>query len=610
MRKLLLSVTLVIFALSTLSLNAQYANKFKVKNRVSLPQQRTGELSRKSDAPSILLAQPENGFSSSGKKNQNAAGGDVLMSWDFEAVSDDNDWYVFDFDGFTTTWFGEPVGWTLYDETATNQSLISQSWFTEANATEADDWAVSDAFAIPSDANAYEASWEARAHQAAPFNDGYEFRIIEEADFISATSAFTDETELADASQALQAVSTLLYSTSGENQTWTEHRIALDAYKGKTVRLIWRNNSLDKNVLYLDNVAAYKKADYATAVKVTSYPVVPYAQVPSFLAKDYVGKLTAKVTNNGSLGLTGVTASVTGYANDVESLSEVIAIGTFASATSTEISSKDYAIQAASPANNYYFSVEVNAAEDALSYDETQIFTGPLLTSTVYARDNGTRSGYWSISSSNTSANKRIGTLYDLPAATKLNSVTFNLYNSGASSTIVRVYKSTGTNQLTQVAASSPVTITPGVSSEALYTATFENLQLEAGTYLVTIDEPASASIGIVGTSNYTGVTTFYTTNGTSWSAGTSTLYIRLDVSEGTSGISANELHKAAAAGIKGGFAVNGLQSNATATLYSVSGQKILQQDLHAGDNTVNSALKPGAYVLKVNGANYKILVK
>jgi hypothetical protein len=532
------------------------------------------------------------------------------MSWDFEVVAADNDWWVFDLDSFVTKSWAVPVGWTLYSETATNKVLASQSWFTNAAATDpANDWAFSEAFDIPNDGGAYEAAWDARASQASPFNDGYEFRIIEDASFTTLNNGFTATTKLAEMSTAFVSGTTVLLTVPGENLTWTTRRVSLNAYKGKKVRLVWRNNTVDRNMLFLDNAIAYKKDDYATTSKIMSTPVIPYTYVPQFLAKNYVGTVTTKVDNNGSLALTGVTASFSGYKNDVLDFSDVVAVGALAVAGTSNAVSKSYTITAAKPANSYYFTTTVDATENAMSYAESLTVTGPEISDSIYARDNGTQKGYTSISSSSASATKKIGNIFELIAPTKLHSVTFAIYNCTAPSTIVRVFSTTDYVTLTEVAASSAITLTPAVVSLTPYTVTFTGLTLPAGKYVVTLDEPASKSIGLVTTSNSAGVGALYTT-ATVWNATSSTLYIRLKVSQPITGINDQYTKNLNVYYTTGGIVVNGLKAETSATVYTLAGQALSTTKLINENNTINAKLSTGVYVLKVGATAYKVIVE
>lgn len=603
MKKRLLLLMILSYTISLISLEAGTLNKFKVKSNVS--QKNVTSYKRSEKVGSITTPKS---VSTSSDKQKKVTSSEILMSWDFEEVAEDNDWYIYDLDEFTTKWFEKALGWTLYDESTTNTVLLSQSWFTESNSTHADDWVFSESFTIPNDDAAYEVSWDAKAHEANPYNDGYECRIIEEATFQTLNEGFNENTELTVILAAFTSSSTVLYSTTGENNEWETRRATLNAYKGKTVRVAWRNNSLDKNVLYLDNVVAFKKDDYATTSKITITPTIPYTLVPQFLAKDYSGTISAKIDNNGSTALTGVTANFSAYKNDALDFSDLKTIGNLAVGASSTVVSNAYTVVAAKPANSYYFSSEVNATESAMSYAESITMTGPELSDSIYARDNGDMEDYTSIDSSSASATKKIGNYFQLIADTKLHSVTFDIYNCSATTTKVRVFSTTDFATLTEVAVSAPITLEDSLESETLYTANFDNLTLPAGEYVVTLDEPASKSIGLVMTSNSVGTASLYTT-ATAWKASTSTLYIRLKVSQPVTGI--NDIYsKVSAYYANGKLIVNGVMAQTNASLFNMAGQEILSTSLINENNTINTKLSKGIYILKVGTSTHKLTVQ
>ncbi len=534
---------------------------------------------------------------------------DILMSWDFEEITADNDWYIFDFDGLITTWWGDAEGWVLDAETPTNTALVSQSWFETPG--QADDWVISDAFTVPNDGATYEASWDAKAQEAAPYNDGYQFRVVEDAAFTTFNAALTDATPLATASANLQVISPILYTCPGENPEWTTRRVSLDTYKGKTIRLIWRNNSDDKDALWLDNVAAYKKADFASNIRITHSPIVPYTFVPQFLASTYTDTISVKIDNNGSLALLGVSATFKGYKNSNVDLVDAVSVGGMAVASSKTLTSKaGYNIVAAKPANSYYYSVEVAATQDAGSYVETANLTGPeLSTDSIFARDNGIMGSYTSVNSTSTSNTKKIGIYYEIKAKTKLHSVSFDIYNCTAPTTIVRIFKTTDFVTFAQVAASSSITLTTGVASETFYKAQFDNLTLLPGSYVVTLDEPASKSIGVVITENNSGENLLYF-DGTNWGSDNSTLAIRLKVSDFETALNHTYLNNLNVYYANQSIVVKGLKAETNVSIYTMTGQQILSTKLMNGNTTIPTVLSKGIYLVKVENSSYKVTVK
>lgn len=129
--------------------------------------------------------------------------------------------------------------------------VMSTSWYNPAGV--ADDWLITPSFNVP--AGAY-LEWEATCSEAA-FADGYQVKI-------STTGTLTT-----DFSTNLLTVAAENYATSA----WTERSINLSAYVGQSVRIAFRNNSNDKNRLYLDNIkVVVPPTNNGNVVSVTSVP--------------------------------------------------------------------------------------------------------------------------------------------------------------------------------------------------------------------------------------------------------------------------------------------------------------------------------------------------
>ncbi len=169
--------------------------------------------------------------------------------------------------GFAQTWTenfnnGIPATWTLYNvdnltpntnvayvnkawvsriktdakgQPVTGDSVAtSTSWYTPAGVS--NDWLVSPSFNVTS-ANMI-LRWEAKGSSSS-YADGYEVRI-------STTG------------NAVADFSTVAYSTAAENtDKFINRYINLSAYNGQSIRIAFRNNSNDKELLFIDNVRVY-----------------------------------------------------------------------------------------------------------------------------------------------------------------------------------------------------------------------------------------------------------------------------------------------------------------------------------------------------------------
>ena len=122
---------------------------------------------------------------------------------------------------------------------ATNHLIVSTSWFNPVGL--ADDWVISPAITV-AQANTF-LTWQAWSPDAA-FRDGYEVRI-----------STTDN--------LVPSFTTVALTVPAENTTATNRSLKLDAYIGQTIYFAFRNNSVDKFLLYMDNisVAVFKNRD-------------------------------------------------------------------------------------------------------------------------------------------------------------------------------------------------------------------------------------------------------------------------------------------------------------------------------------------------------------
>lgn len=97
-----------------------------------------------------------------------------------------------------------------------------------------DDWMILPAVKV--DAADAVVAWRARATDA-NFSDGYAVYISEGGDAVGDFDKVHP-----------------LFTTAAEKAEWTYHRVSLDAYVGKTVRIAFVNNSTDCSLLYIDDI--------------------------------------------------------------------------------------------------------------------------------------------------------------------------------------------------------------------------------------------------------------------------------------------------------------------------------------------------------------------
>lgn len=167
------------------------------------------------------------------------ANAQIIFSEDFENAAPGSalpaGWTTFNVDGLTPN---ASVGyvtdaWINRSDlvNGTDSAAHSTSWYTPAGTS--NDWMFTPAITVPANAVL---KWEALAYDAS-YADGYQVRIL--------TTAPT---------AGNIASSAVLQTIAAENDTWTPRSQSLAAYAGQTVYIGFRNNSVDKFVLAIDDV--------------------------------------------------------------------------------------------------------------------------------------------------------------------------------------------------------------------------------------------------------------------------------------------------------------------------------------------------------------------
>lgn len=164
-------------------------------------------------------------------------------------------WTVIDADGLTPATNVSFItnGWNRIDRQGANGSFggpagnfaaMSTSWYTPAGTS--NDWLISPQVTISGASPTL--YWDAKA-QDADYPDGYKVMLAPNGG--NTIADFTIE----------------LYSTTGENASWTSRAASLTPYIGQTVRFAFVNNSTDKFVLLIDDI----KVDYTYVQPPLSY---------------------------------------------------------------------------------------------------------------------------------------------------------------------------------------------------------------------------------------------------------------------------------------------------------------------------------------------------
>ena len=124
--------------------------------------------------------------------------------------------------------------WLSYVPANTTDTVaVSTSWLTPTGTANA--WLISPI--INNIAANTVLTWEAMAPDLNNL-DGYEIYVSTNTSTTAAVSHFTS----------------LLYSNSGEKNTWQSRGVSLGAYAGQNIRIAFKNNSTNKYQLWLDDI--------------------------------------------------------------------------------------------------------------------------------------------------------------------------------------------------------------------------------------------------------------------------------------------------------------------------------------------------------------------
>lgn len=121
-----------------------------------------------------------------------------------------------------------------------DSAAFSTSWYDPAGA--ADDWMWTPPIVLTG--TDLKLKWKAIAYDK-DFRDGYEVRIMIAPNVPTGGNG--------DMGNQLSN-SEVLLSVTAEDTLWTDHQVGLNTYAGQTVRIGFRNNSVDKFILLIDDV--------------------------------------------------------------------------------------------------------------------------------------------------------------------------------------------------------------------------------------------------------------------------------------------------------------------------------------------------------------------
>ncbi|MFH2144248.1 MAG: T9SS type A sorting domain-containing protein [Bacteroidota bacterium] len=217
------------------------------------------------------------------------------------------DFQLFDVDGnvvYTPYQSFITDAWAVVSLTGfTTPAATSTSWYNTAATS--NDWMITTGVDIPA-SGTYEIKWKGKASDTSPYNDSYEVYVTNT--IAGATPVVAD------------FVGSPIFTTPGENNSWTNHSYVLPGtFNGSTIYIAFRNNMTDGNLLSIDDIEVKSYVAYVNEIEVLStnaefgmnyYEVTPLSQAGTV-------DLYAVVINNGSAAQTNVTLHVDDAVNSI-----------------------------------------------------------------------------------------------------------------------------------------------------------------------------------------------------------------------------------------------------------------------------------------------------
>jgi hypothetical protein len=177
-----------------------------------------------------------------------------------------------------------------------DSAVFSTSYSSPAG--QSDDWMWTPPIVIPS-TGTIQLSWNAVAYDAA-YRDGYEVRVMVAPDTpTGGTGVLGNQVSESD----------VLFSVAAENSTWTHRMADLNPYHGQTVRIAFRNNSIDKFLLLIDDVKV--EVQINDDAELYSFLKTEFSQTP--LNQSVGTNFSGRIRNLGANSLTNAYINATVY---------------------------------------------------------------------------------------------------------------------------------------------------------------------------------------------------------------------------------------------------------------------------------------------------------
>lgn len=343
-------------------------------------------------------------------------------------------------------------------------AAVSTSWYSVP--AQADDWMITPPIALTAKATL---SWKAFAIDP-DFRDGYEVRISTGGNNVS---DFT----------------TVLFSTGAEQTTITTRFADLQAYTGQTVYIAFRNNSFNKNLLFIDDIKVELKPPYDAGVLSSELPsrytIIPRSQRTAFLP-------SAVVVNDGANSLSDVKVFCAVRKNGALQKLDSNSVSLLGSGLVSTFNFSAYTPTDTGLYELSYFTKIQQQDGNSLN-DTAKHFL--LINDTVYARDNGVVISSVSIGA----ASGEFGQLFNVVHPAKATSATVYLNKPAVGATLkFKLYVFGNSPQgLVDSTFSYTTTLSDSLNGKLLTLSFILKTKMQIGKYLLAIVEQGGKKLNV-----------------------------------------------------------------------------------------------------------------
>ncbi len=351
-----------------------------------------------------------------------------------------------------------------YNSSTKDSAAVSTSWY--APPATADDWLITPAINLSGNATL---SWKAFASDP-DFRDGYEVRVSTTG---NATGNFT----------------TILFSTGAEQTNPIIRSVDLTPYSGQVVHLAFRNNSFNKNLLFIDDIKVELKPQFDLAiqssVRPTDYSLVPRSQQKTFTP-------SATVLNDGINTLANSKVFAAVFKGNQLLRMDSANIASLGSGLVSTVNFTPFTTNDTGTYSLLYFTKTTQP--DGKPENDSALFNF-IVTDSLYARDNGIVTSSVSIGAST----GEFGHVFELVNPSRVKSATVFLNNPNIGSvTKFRLYQfGTTPGSLMDSTIAYTTTSADSVNGKSLTLNFIGAAKLNAGKYLLAIVEQGNKSLSV-----------------------------------------------------------------------------------------------------------------